>query len=435
MNTLFNCSLWGDEAFSAVAAQKAFLPMMQVVLKDTSPPLMYIIMWTWFRLFGSSEISIRSLALLFYLATIFVIYLIGKKLFSTKAGILGALLSFFNPFLFPYAFEGRMYFCLLFFITLSFYFLITKNKLGYVLSAAAALYSHHFGVLAIFAQFVWQLTQIKKFDSKNIKQLVSPYLLVGLAYLPWIYPFYLQTKLVSTGFWLGKPKIKDLLTTFIHFLKHEEVIKAQKVIPYLTGVVLIFRKWQKKDVGKDLLLISWAIIPAATAFLISQTSLSIFYERYLLYSVPPIMILLASKTRKISFPIIGLVLLIFITTCWQYFINPFKRPFREFASWVKENSPKNTFIVNYNGASHHIWESKYYGIEAPIYTPGGELPFFVGTAQMTEKDTISQLPEVKSIALISSESPDSVKVEGYWITGHRRIGPLYFIYIQKEIGF
>jgi len=47
------------------------------------------------------------------------------------------------------------------------------------------------------------------------------------------------------------------------------------------------------------------------------------------------------------------------------------------------------------GAAHHLWESKYYGIFGPIYTPDGPLPLYVGTAQMTEEDTIDNLPEVE----------------------------------------
>jgi len=430
--TLFNTSLWGDEAFSAVACQKPFFAMMQVVFKDTSPPLMYLIMWTWFRIFGSSEIAIRSLSLLFYLGTTLVVYLIGKKLFDSKTGIIASLLTFFNPFLFPYAFEGRMYFCLLFFVVLSFYFLVSEKKTGYILSAAAALYCHHFAILAVLSQFIWQTTQIKKPISKNIPALIKPYLLIALLYLPWLYPLYQQTKLVAGGFWLGKPELKDLAGIFHHFLTHKLVIKAQNFIIVLAAALLALRKWQKKQIGSDLFLLTWAIVPALLAFLISQTKLSIFYERYLLYSVPPIMLILASRTRKISIPLLALMLLIFITVSWHYFTHPFKKTFREFAGWIKTNVSPDTFIANHNGASHHLWETKYYGIEAPIYVPEGELPFFVGTAQMGPEDILRQLPEDRPIGLISSDDPGKIAVRGYWITGYRKIDSLYFVNLIKE---
>jgi len=432
MNTLFNVSLWGDEAFSAVAAQKPFWQMMAVVIKDTSPPLFYIISFLWFRIFGSSEIAIRSLSLVFYLGTSFIVYLIGKTINGRKTGALAALLTFFNPFLFPYAFEGRMYFCLLFFTTLSFYFLIVKNKVGYILASAAALYSHHFAFLAIASQFLWQLTRVKRITFKNICAVFKTYLIIGILYLPWLYPLYLQTTLVSGGFWLGKPKFRDLINTFCHFLKHDIVFKIQEKIPFLVIASLLLRKWQKRSFSQDLLLIFWAVLPPILAFLISQFGLPIFYERYLLYCVPPIMLLLVLNQRKISYPLIIILLAVFITTSWHYFTHPFKRPFREFAHWIKNNVSKEVFIVNYNGAAHHLWESKYYGIEAPIYSPGGPLPFYVGTAQMSPKDTISQLPAERQIGLISSDSPKSIKISGYQVKNFYQLDSLYFIWLEKQ---
>jgi len=433
MNNLFNVSLWGDEAFSALAAQKPFFQMIGIVAKDTSPPLFYIINWAWFRIFGSSEIAIRSLSFLFYLATAIFIYLIGKELFSKQAGIIAALLSFFNPFLFPYAFEGRMYYCLLFFTVASFYFLIKKKRGGHIITASAVLYSHHFAIFAVFTQFVWELIiNIRKNGKRGIMPAIKPYFIIGLIYLPWLYPFWLQTKLVSSGFWLGKPKINDLIGTFGNFLKHKEVFGFQKYLPIIPCLILIFRKWQKRDLTKDLLLILWATVPVVATFIISQTSLSIFYERYLLASVVPIMILLGSKIRKVSWISILIVLISYIAISWNYFTHPYKRPFREFASWIKTNVDPNIPIINYNGSAHHLWETKYYQIPAPIYSPGGPLPFFVGTAQMDKDDVIYQLPEAKIVGVISSNKPEDISIENYQTINYHQEGPLFFILMSKN---
>ncbi len=432
MTTLFNVSLWGDEAFSAVLAQKSLWPMIQIVAKDTSPPLFYIISWLWFRIFGSSEIAIRSLSFLFYAATAYIIYLIGKTLYSKRAGLWAAFLSFFNPFLFLYAFEGRMYHCLLFFTVLSFYFLVKKKKIPYVLSAAAALYSHHFAIFALLAQFLWQLTRMEKISFKNIFSEIKPFLFIALLYIPWIYPLYLQTTLVSTGFWLGTPKPKDLFNIFTNFLTGEKIFKTQKYLPLIALLVLVLRKWKKKTISTDLLLFFWAIIPPLVTFLVSQTKLSIFYERYLLYSIVPLMILLASRQRKWSFLPLATILFISSLTSFYQFTHPFKKPFKPFANWIKNNVPADTYLINYNGGAHHLWETKYYGLKAPIYSSGGPLPFFVGTAQMDENDVIYHLPEKDKIGVVSSDSPDKIKIENYQETNFYEQGPLYFVWLEKE---
>ncbi|MFH1602073.1 MAG: glycosyltransferase family 39 protein [Candidatus Shapirobacteria bacterium] len=432
MLTLFNCSLWGDEAFSALLAQKSFWPMIQIVAKDTSPPLFYIISWIWFRIFGSSEIAIRSLSFIFYLATAYVIYLIGKTLYSKKAGVWAALLSFFNPFLFLYAFEGRMYYCLLFFTVLSFYFLIKKNKLGYILAATAALYSHHFAIFPLLSQFIWKAIQIKKISLKNIFLLVKPYSLIAFLYLPWIYPLYLQTTLVSTGFWLGKPKTKDLINIFLNFLTGEKIYFFQKYLPLAALLIVVFRRWSKKYIKSDLLLFFWAVIPPIFTFLVSQTKVSIFYERYLLYSIVPIMILLASRQRKLSFLPLGIILVIYLLASSYQFTHPFKKPFRSFSLWIRNNVPSDAYLINYNGSAHHLWETKYYGIQSPIYSPGGPLPYFVGTAQMEENDVVYTLPQKDTIGLISSDSPDKISVAGFEPDSDHKEGPLYFIWLKKK---
>ncbi len=428
LETLFNSSLWGDEAFSAVLAQKPFWPMIRVVAKDTSPPLFYILSFLWFRIFGPSEIAIRSLSLFFYLATTVVIYFLAKTLFDKKAGLIAACLSFFNPFLFPYAFEGRMYYCLLFFSTLSFYLLIKKNRAGYILSAAATLYSHHFGIFALISQFLWQVIN----RERKFKEIFLDYLIIGTLYLPWLYPLYLQTTLVSTGFWLGKPKPKDLINLFKNFLVNQTVYKSQNFIPFLAMVTLILRKWIKKTLRQDLLLILWLIIPPLLTFLVSQTKLSIFYERYLLYCVPALTILLASQTRKISFVFIIPIVAISFFASLNYFLNPYKKPFREFTNWIKKNVGSETFIFNYNGKAHHLWETKYYGLEAPLLIEAGSPPFYIGTAQMTENDIIHNLPQGQFVGAITSDPPETVSASGYKIQDSYRLDSLYFVFLEPD---
>jgi len=325
-----------------------------------------------------------------------------------------------------------MYFCLLFFVTLSFYFLIKKNNWGYILSAAAALYSHHFAFFPIFSQFLWQLIFGLQCKEQNLWKTIQPYLVIGILYIPWLYPLYLQTTLVSTGFWLGNPKLKHLLGTFRNFLTHRTVFQIQTKIPILAGIILALRKWRRKNLKTDFLLLSWAILPPILTFLISQTKMSIFYERYLLYCVPPIMLLLASQVRKIGYFLIIPISFLFFLISSNYFLHPFKKPFRGFTTWIKENVSENIFIANYNGAAHHLWETKYYGIKAPIYSPGGPLPFYVGTAQMTEKDVVYQLPENQEIALVSSEHPDSMKIDNYQIDRYHKIDSLYFVWIKEK---
>jgi len=176
----FNASLWGDEAFAAVLAQHLPLEIIAKVAKDTSPPLYYLFLHFWMRLFGTSEIAIRALSFSFFLLTCFFIYLIGKKLFGQKTGILAAALSLVNPFLFHYAFEGRMYALLVLACTASIYFYLKKSWFWYIVATLAALYTHHFALLVIAVQGIWFLISVFQKKKRFFSNSFWAFLIVGL---------------------------------------------------------------------------------------------------------------------------------------------------------------------------------------------------------------------------------------------------------------
>lgn len=427
--TQFSVSLWGDEGWAATLAIKPILKIIQLVARDTSPPLYYLCLHSWLKIFGTSEIAIRSLSFLFFLITAYIVYLIGKHLWDKKTGLLAALLVLTNPFLFDYAFEGRMYALLALTSALSVYFFLKKNRLGFILAGAAALYSHHFSLFIIFFLGVWRLIESRQQPIKKIFKNLSDFLLIGLLYLPWLYPLYYQTSLVGTGFWLGKPNC----LTFIEVVKKLVIGPGQEINRLLAGylaiIALLLRKWLK-DKKESLFLLGWFFTPLILTYIISQFFQSIFFDRYMLMAIPAGSLLIASLRRKFSFIFILAIIVLLATINYHFFLHPTKRPFRDLANHVKTEAPGLT-LVNYNAAAHHLWESKYYGLEAPIYTPT-PLPFYTGTALMEEKDVIYQLPDKEEIGLITSAQPEKVSLPGYEVKSIKQFDSLYFLWLKRN---
>lgn len=416
--TQFTASLWGDEAWAATLAIKSLPKIVQIVARDTSPPLYYLLLHSWMKIFGSSEPAIRSLSFLFFLFTGFIVFLIGKQLKDRTTGFLASLLTFTNPFLFQYAFEGRMYSLLLLTSTLSIYFFLKKQKLGFILATTAALYTHHFAIFIVFWEGIWSLIK---------KRSLLPFVFIGLLYLPWLYPLYSQTKLVAGGFWLGKPTLKSLAEIILHFL----VGMSKGIYQYLAlgaiGITLLIRRWQKSS----LFVLGWFLIPILTVFTISRFFQSIFFDRYLLIIIPAMMLLIATARRK-KFSLIFILVTIFslIIVNYQYFLHPTKRPFRELATFIKANEP-NLTLINYNASAHHLWESKYYGLNAPIFSPQ-PLPFYTGTALMEKGDVISQLPNEATIGVITSAPSEEVKIPNYHQIKSQSFGELSLLWMLKN---
>ena len=232
---------------------------------------------------------------------------------------------------------------------------------------------------------------------------------------------------------MGTPTIKDFGGVLAEYLaagiKHPIAIPAL----YVAAVILIIRRWGK-SFQKSLFLVSWFILPVAFAWLVSQKFQSIFFNRYLLYVIPGAMLLLASNQRKFLSKIGVVVLLVFFAIIdFNYFTHPIKRPFQELSVYVKETQQEGDFLINWNSGAHHLWETIYYEIPAPIYVPEGELPFYVGTAQMTDKDILREIPlDAKRIGVVTSGSVDEIDLPSYTESEPVAFGELKFVWYQKN---
>lgn len=419
MLTVFNQSLWGDEAFSAILSMKKVSEIISIITRDTSPPLFNLTEHFWYKIFGTSEVAIRLLVFSYFLIAVYFVYKIGVHFWDRKTGLIAATLTFLNTFLFAYGFEGRMYSLLLATVTASFYFFIKKNWVGYVITTTLALYSHHFSIFAIFVQGLWFLKEFFLGDRRTSISILKSFIAIVILYSPWLIPLYNQIGMVGGGFWLGRPNIKDLGQLTSKYLS-------------LSLALLVLRNWGK-NFGKSAILILWFAVPVVATWLLSQKFQSIFFDRYLLYTIPAAMLLAASQMRKIGKIAFVAVVAVFLSVDFFYFTHPAKIPFKDLAIYVRAAEKSGDFLVNEDTGNHKLWESKYYGIPAPIYNPAGsDLPFFVGTALMEKGDIISALPkDTERLGVITYKNSGELKIGGFKASGEKRFGSLNFVWMDK----
>ena len=113
-------SFWYDESFTVQLLQHSPGKMIGLFARtETTPPLYYCVAWVWARIFGLTEVGLRSLSAVAGTATIVLAYLLGERLMSRRAGLAAAALVAFNPFLIWYSQEARSYSTLVFISTLS----------------------------------------------------------------------------------------------------------------------------------------------------------------------------------------------------------------------------------------------------------------------------------------------------------------------------
>ena len=101
---------WGDEAFSAgllhIESLGQALSMMR---NDAHPPLYYLLLMAWAKVFGTGEVAVRSLSLVAVLATVGILWWQGPKVLSRPALAIASVWIFSHWLFLILAYQVRMY--------------------------------------------------------------------------------------------------------------------------------------------------------------------------------------------------------------------------------------------------------------------------------------------------------------------------------------
>ncbi len=98
-----------DESFSLYISLQGVPDIVCLLIKGDNPPLWEILLHFWIKLFGISEVAIRSLSLIFSTLTIIPLYFLGERHIHRFAGISAALYYSFSTFSIYMAHDCRVY--------------------------------------------------------------------------------------------------------------------------------------------------------------------------------------------------------------------------------------------------------------------------------------------------------------------------------------
>jgi hypothetical protein len=104
-----DAGFWIDEGLSVGIASHPVGEIPELLRRDGSPPLYYLLLHGWMEVAGSSEAATHALSLVFALLCIPAAYWVGRSVAGRRAGLVFAALAASIPFLTGYAQETRMY--------------------------------------------------------------------------------------------------------------------------------------------------------------------------------------------------------------------------------------------------------------------------------------------------------------------------------------
>src|SRR3989338_7154434 len=153
-------SLWLDECFTLSYSSKPINLLVETLKKDVHPIGYYLPQHLLIDYFGTGEITLRILSVFLGVISVFLTYLLARKIFSWKEGLLAAFFMAVSYTSILYSQEAKMYSMFAVFFLLSIIYFIKfleksshLNLLFFSFSVALLLYTHIIG-LAIFLVYI-----------------------------------------------------------------------------------------------------------------------------------------------------------------------------------------------------------------------------------------------------------------------------------------
>lgn len=287
-------SFWTDEGASFVIAHQHWADFWHTIFThEANASLYYFILHFWLHL-GNGEFVIRLLSVLAGVATIPIVYLLGKQIYDQSTGLVAAALLAVHPAHVAYSQEARGYSFVVLFAVLSVYFFVramqgtaTHSWFWYAITTVLAVYCHSFAVLLIAAQ----LASLVFMPAREIPWLR---LIVSLAAVAvFTGPLLLLISSQNQGQWAWLPKFG--FREFLHlmtFLTGNGV----RLFLYVLFWIAVVAAWlgdsrrRSAQSWREALTITWLVVPILVVS-IAALARPMLAPRFLIFCIPAVVLL------------------------------------------------------------------------------------------------------------------------------------------------
>jgi len=191
LHNLTATAIWVDEANSILTAKQPASVVLDMLSRDSSPPLYYFLLKSWMAVVGDSPAAVRLPSSIFSLMLVAAVFVIGRREIGRRAGLWAAFLLAITPTQIFYSQQARMYSLLPLLALTAWWFLVQYLRGGRardfwisMLATAAALYTHNFAVYVPLVHVVLVIASgqlVRRFG-----MWVAAVVFLLLVYAPWI---------------------------------------------------------------------------------------------------------------------------------------------------------------------------------------------------------------------------------------------------------
>jgi len=385
-------SFWLDEVATTIEARQSVSELLTTGRLD-QPPAYYLPIHFWVKIFGISEVGLRSFSALAGTGSIILIYLVGQRIFGNKVGLLAAFFMAVSDFQILFSQEARNYSLFEFAALLSFLsfilYLSSMRKthfIMYIVFSIFMVYTNAYGVFILAAQNLFFVLQIRRYKSVIISWFISQVLIL-LAIIPYFAPMIfgnngIEGTITQNLSGILPSSFSDIMRSVYRFiLPPRRYFGADMewgnplIVNYaIAGVFLVagiliyaFRQgmgnwlpavgktidelFEDSDVKRNILLVScWLLCPPILLYIASRMVMPMYEHRYVISAAPALYLLLALgmvSIRKVV-PLLvslGVMMILIVPGLGHYYSSDVNEQWKEVAVFIEENPIQNSVIV------------------------------------------------------------------------------------------
>jgi 4-amino-4-deoxy-L-arabinose transferase-like glycosyltransferase len=385
LHNLGEYSLWRDEGYSARAITHSYFFQWRILPRfEFTPPGYYLILKAWTELAGNSEFALRLPSVLFNVATIPVVFLIGRMLGcgpkgSPFNGLLAAVLFTLSALQLQYAQDARCYTLLVFVVSMAILTALrimregdpgpipVKRWLPLGVLLGLIPWIHYTGALAVItlaaALAYWWYAAAHR-DLVVLKGLLLAAAVSLLVVLPNLLSLLGRAADVYKGYWITKPGLGDIVGTVLQFSGTAFTGTREVIFLLFLGLSILGLRDLRAN-GKAMaavLLVCVGLLPPLMEIVISYIAMPVFLERTLLYASIPLSVLVGRgaeslRGRRRVLCIISLVGLLGINAT-GYLANAYKESWKDAVAYLNANMRPGEPVFYTNTSAG--WAMAYY---------------------------------------------------------------------------
>ena len=309
--------LWLDEALSVNIAKLPVGDLLDALRHDGHPPLYYLILHYWMKLFGQGDVAVRALSGIIAVASLPLAWLAGRGLAGRSGGRWALIVVALSPYWVRYGTETRMY-ALVMFLVLAGYLLVQDalvkptalRLVGIGLVSGLLLLSHYWAfyllaAVVLILAFRWW----READTRGTTVRVGAAVVAGsVLFVPWLGGFLYQAG--HTGTPWGEPfRPTAIVQTTLQDMGGGELTEAAlygSIVLVLVLVALFTVRSANHEMALDLRTSPIVRIELALVMLVlglgtvaSYLSNSTYQSRYAAVIVPFVLLAVAVGITRV----------------------------------------------------------------------------------------------------------------------------------------